>query len=79
MPIAGVTILVDPVGWVAVPMLASGTTGVPGVGALQVPLPIPVNQLLVGAELDFQVLAVDPAGAAGLSASDGLTLTICNS
>ena len=77
IPFLGLTILVDPSAWIAIGLQATGMPGVAGDGALQIPVAIPNNPLLVGAELDFQVLVVDPGAALGLAATDGLTMTIC--
>jgi hypothetical protein len=76
--VAGVTILVRP-DWIVVASRATGTAGVPGVGALRVPIPIPDNPGLVGAEFDFQALALDSGSPTGIAAAtDGLAIVICN-
>lgn len=77
-PFNGITILVEPTDWLVVSARASGAAGVPGVGTLQIPVPIPNRATLVGAEVDFQVLALDPGSPQGmLAATNGLTMAIC--
>lgn len=74
----GVTVLVDPTNWLLVPMQASGSLGVPGVGTLRIPAPIPNNQLLVGTDFDLQVVAADRGSSGGMaSAANGLHVVIC--
>lgn len=77
-PYIGVTVLVEPKNWILVPMQATGSAGVPGVGSLRIQAPIPNKPLLVGVDFDLQVVAADRGSAGGLaSASDGLHVVIC--
>ncbi|MHC4079164.1 MAG: hypothetical protein ACYST0_12075 [Planctomycetota bacterium] len=74
----GVTVLVDPKNWFLIPLQATGTTGVPGVGTLRIPTPVPNNPLLVGADFDLQVVAADRGSTGGeASATNGLNVVIC--
>lgn len=74
----GITILVDPAIWLVVPQRATGTSGAPGSGAVQVPTPIPNDPGLVGAEIDFQILALDAGSPQGVAAAtNGLSMVIC--
>jgi hypothetical protein len=70
-PAFGVDVLVDAP--LITPAVASGA------GQASFPLPIPSAPNLVGAHLFAQALAVDPAGPAGLVASDGMQLRVCSS
>jgi len=77
-PYIGVNVLVDPKNWILVSLQASGSTGVPGVGTLRIPTPIPNNKLLVGLDFNLQVVAADKGAPGGLaSATDGLNVVIC--
>ena len=46
-------------------------------GQHKLPLPVPANSGLQGASLATQVLALDPGAANGLSATQGLAITLC--
>ncbi len=79
LKILGMEILADPsaplflVPWNG---LLSGTPGGAGAGSAKAPLPIPNNPSLAGLEVFFQFLGGDGAAPAGLSASDGLRVTL---
>jgi len=76
LPVFGGQLLVDPIGMVTAPFVASGTGA--GAGQAQLPLPIPPNPLLVGLQLFTQALALDPGAAQGVSFSAGLEITFCD-
>ena len=61
------------------PLKASGTTGVPGVGTLRIPIQIPNDPRLIALNFDFQAVALDPGSPGGVAAaSDGLDVVICS-
>lgn len=69
-PLFGVDVLVDAA-------LIAPATASPS-GAASFALPIPSSPGLVGVHVFAQVLAVDPAGPAGVTASDGMQLRVCS-
>lgn len=78
IPVKGIDLLVSPVGWILVPLAASGTSGVAGDGEVHLPVPIPNDINAIGVELDFQLLVLDGGVANGVAASDGLSFVICD-
>jgi choice-of-anchor B domain-containing protein len=79
IPFKGVDILVEltpPVLWI--PVVASGSSGVPGAGSFALTGEIPDDPALLGLVVDSQVLTFDPGGAQGLAASAGLEFVICH-
>lgn len=78
LPALGIEFLVNPTDWMLTARVASGTFGAAGAGTLSYPMPIPDDLLLVGAEVDFQVVALDPGAPLGpISATDGLGMNLC--
>jgi hypothetical protein len=79
IPLAGINLLVDPGSWILfLPVPAGGKPGVPGVGTLRIPMPVPNDPRLIALELYFQVVAIDPGSPKGIAAaSDGLSVVIC--
>ncbi len=78
LPALGIDFLVSPIDWMLTAQVASGTPGAAGAGTLGYLMPIPDDLLLVGAEVDFQMVALDPGAPLGpISASDGLSMNLC--
>lgn len=79
IPIVGVTLLVDPGSWLLMlPLTASGTVGIAGVGTLRVPIGIPADPRLVALPLFLQAAAIDPGAPQGVvAATNGLEVVIC--
>jgi len=79
VPAVGVEILVDLNQVIVINLAASGTPGVAGDGELHVPLPLPNLPIAVGVEVDMQVVVMDAGSPNGFaSASDGLSMTLCD-
>lgn len=77
-PLLGVTVLVDPAQILAAPTVqADGTAGAPGAGTSIRTLPIPALAGLANLPLYLQVIAIDPNGPQGLSATPGMRVSIC--
>lgn len=73
----GVIFYIDPQYSVGVVCQAAGTTGVPGAGAVVLPLPIPNDPLLVGGRLFAQGMFLDPSLPSWLVHTHGLGIAIC--
>ncbi len=73
---AGIELHVDLATAVPVNVVATGPAGTPGVGTATLPLALPLDPTLVGVKLYFQGVFFDAGVAAGLSASNGLVITI---
>ena len=72
--VLGAEILVVPVPITITNATASGAPGVAGEGEVAYPLPIPDDPVLVGLEVDLQLVALDPGSPGGvIAASQGLT------
>ena len=79
LKILGMELLVDPTAPVFfVPWngILSGSPGQGGAGSAKAPLPVPADPNLAGLEVFFQFLGGDGAAPGGLSASDGLRVTL---
>lgn len=79
LPISGIDLLVDPAAWLGLlPLRASGTNNLPGAGSLVVPLPVPNDPRVVATSVFVQVVSNDAGGPAGATASNGLSILICD-
>jgi hypothetical protein len=76
LPFKGGTLLVSPGSATIVPLVLSGPAGVPGVGTLLLPIPLPNIPAYIGASLRMQTLVPDPAAPAGWAMTAGLQFTI---
>jgi len=59
------------------PLVLWGTPGAAGDGEQQLSVPIPADDLLVGAEVYLQALIADPGAHLGISHTQGLGVQIC--
>ncbi len=76
-PVFGGILWLSPVGLFLLPPLPlSGGAGVPGAGAVTVPLPLPRDNSLGGVGVSFQAFAIDPLAPLGVSMTDGLQVTL---
>ncbi len=79
LKILGMELLVDPLAsafFVPWNGILSGSQGQGGAGSARAPLPLPADPNLVGLEVFFQFLGGDGTAPGGLSASDGLRVTL---
>jgi choice-of-anchor B domain-containing protein len=78
LPIAGITLLVDPLSGYFFTQPVSGSPGVAGAGSSSLSIPIPADPQLDNADIFHQWLVLDPGSPGALLASSrGLRARIC--
>ena len=66
-------------GFFTVALPLAGNPSVVGSGNITIPAPIPDNFAFVNAKVYFQALVADALSSGGVSHSDGMYITICDS
>jgi N-acetylneuraminic acid mutarotase len=74
LPMLGGTMLV--IASLVSPIALSGQYGLPGIGSVSVPVPVPNNPNLAGFNVNMQAVFLDAGAPAGVAASNGLAIWV---